>query len=309
MKRRWQLIPLALILVVGCLWYFNRKNATHESKNVRSDPRDGLVTRDSSSGRKIEPQPPVDEIQIPPHWRGLAKLMSPTTATSDEWKSISVQGGTMDNSGAPVAYGIALNILPLLEADKNINARHVQLSISRNSEGGIVSSIWGHKTRKVLALDWSKGSVTQNPRPMGTIPLEGQIDDAPPGEKYQNASLIGFTTSNRDKRRKVIGISPKGEKLIEIPYDYSGFKALPSFVSAKYPIAAMPKQSEDSHEFVSVLIIDYKKGVLIGEAELPKDARSTRPVFYLDKENDILVCTGYDLKWMMIVDLQSYVKR
>ena len=272
-----------------------------------------VVEEPGKQQNHVEPAQP--EKSKDPFYKELANRIGPTPANAEDLKKVKVQKGSLSSDGVDLPYGFALNILPVLEADKNINARHVQVGVEIQPSGGIHTTLWsqwGVKTKSKLIFDWGKGTLERDK----TSEAAGmELDEAPPGEKYpKDPTSIRFGINEKDKKSPCIAIHlPKSDSKtgnrIEIPYEYDGFSQLACFISSSYPIAVLPKVKRVSRALVSILLFDKDRGKLLGEIPLPEEATHDRPYFALDTKQDVLIGAAYYLGWAMYVDLRPYMQK
>jgi hypothetical protein len=302
-----------LLAAVVCIYGY-RQPATSErtgdappSDAEQTNPR--LRTKEEQAGgRAPDKRPLVGGRSIPSEWQGIAQQMAGTPATAEDWAHVRVESSSLPVAGTQITYAFAFNVLPLLEADRNVNARHARVGLTRKDDGGIVTSVWGRKMQKTLVVDWHTGDLRQ--REHSEAPgLE--LDEAPSGEKYAGSVSMLFGFSGLDQTPCIsIGVQRDGaldKVYTTIPYEHKGFELLAPYAQRKYPVAAAPKVQQEPHGFVSIMLVDSARGALIGEIPLPLAARGTRPVFALDAARNILTVTGYDLNWVAVVDLGTYV--
>jgi hypothetical protein len=257
------------------------------------------------------PEPPkliYSEKDVPPEWRGLAALVAARETTSEDWKQLKVEGGII--KGTDIPYGIALNFWPILEAEQNTNARHVSVSSSRLPSGGLSTSIWGRKLNRKVTVDWSEGAVDRSERST----QDGmELSESPTGKAPASKFVtILFGKTESDQNCIAIGITEVATGKADvtlIPYDYQGYSLSSAYATVDYPIAAAIKIRENPHEFAGVVLFDISLSTVIGEIELPPVARDTRGVFALDAKNDVFIATGYNLHWLMAIDLRTYIQK
>jgi hypothetical protein len=87
-------------------------------------------------------------------------------------------------------------------------------------------------------------------------------------------------------------------------------------VSLEAHIYFLPTQNQRIHwhshlynlqmmSWLSILIIDYNNSTLLGEIKMsPKD--NSRPYFYLNESEHILAVAGFDLSYLIVVDLLEF---
>ena len=277
-------------------------------------------------GREAAPHLPApiaenaedDDIRKAKHeWQKILQPMMPVPATAVDFGKVKIIKQSLIIDGLKVNYGFALNILPLLEADKNINARHVQAAVRRTSDGTIETSIWSYKeewskkANKRLVIDWQKDNV----RAIATYKALGlELCEKPMNEGERRISII-FGVSSLDEKTPVIGIGvPKDgqteDVYFRIPYDHRKlFVDTAPYASVRYPIAAMPKMYIQPNALATIMLFDLVNGRLLCEINPPIEFQNTRPVFALDMENDALVGASYELAWVFTVDLRPYVQK
>lgn len=295
--KRPTIILLLLLTVLLCLYGYSQYRSVKPSTVPnRIGNGDGNDTNSLSKKQVAE---------IPPAWREIARRMAPTQATGTDWNNVKFISLELPESKIP--YWFALNTRPLLEAEKNTNARHANLAVSRDKDGYPSVSIWGYKALRTLVMDVKSHSMRQGAH-SDNAGLE--LDEAFPNEQYTSLSL-NFTQSFTKKDSSCIAIwydLPSIQKIpVEIPFDYAGYQSLSAFRSKTYPIAALPKVHVSPHEFASIILVDVVQKRLVGEIELPPGARDCGPVFALDRNQDVLIAAGYDLTWVLIVDLKIYI--
>ena len=52
---------------------------------------------------------------------------------------------------------------------------------------------------------------------------------------------------------------------------------------------------------------NVERGKIVGEIELPKQAQGSRPNFALDRDIHAIIVLGYDVSWMMVIDLKPLI--
>ena len=121
--------------------------------------------------------------------------------------------------------------------------------------------------------------------------------------------MVSFYKSSAQAEMS-IAIWPTGNKgtPILVPFNCNGYSLCPAYASAHYPIAVAPKM-QDGYGSKSLLLFDLSKNMFIGEIALPSEAKGTRPYFFQDRENDVLLAAAYDLNWLLAVDLKPYMDK
>lgn len=246
---------------------------------------------------------------------GLALLISPRAATAADWKNVVVEKHALDTAGNSVPWGIACKLLPVLEADTNSVAHHACITNERTQAGGIRTTFWSPKFENTLIIDYDGGNVEKAPGkrvPGGLTPEEQSPDE----KTSRNSPRIGFGYDDQRKGAPCISLStpvdsPRGGKrYFAVAYDHSGFAATGLFASRTYPIAIMAKMfAPPKMGVASIMVFDIFKGTLVNEIQVPEAARNTRPIYTLDRENDVINAVAYDVDWVMAIDCRPYIKK
>lgn len=236
----------------------------------------------------------------------LVKMLTPSAATASDWSHATVTNNSVD--GGKIPYWTLIKMRPILEADTNTTSFHTQASNKRGSVGGIVTTIWSDKIRNTLEVKWANGSVAK----ARSNPTSGINFSENHGEQNEIVQRnVSFTTLRPDWVRPAISISVRGNDYkwtgAVIPFDHTPYNRLVAFVPTSYPIAAMPEWAKVIGHPSYILLVDTDNIKIVGEIPLPADL-SGRPTFVLDKENDVLLVTQFDLSWLIAIDLRPYMK-
>ncbi len=235
----------------------------------------------------------------------LTMLIAPTSATAQDWAQAKVSGGKINNG--EVAYWTLVKMRPILEADTNTQSFHVRASNKRGPNNEIITTIWSNKIGNTLDVDWAKGTIQKQPR----NEAEGtHFSEDHPDQSTMTGGIIGFTHLPPEWKEPALAISfhTKDFKIIGsvIPFDHTPYLTLAAFVPTSYPIGAVPELAKVKDKPCYILLVDTDRKQIVGEIPLPADI-SGRPTFILDKENDVLLATQFELAWLIAIDLRPYL--
>jgi hypothetical protein len=230
----------------------------------------------------------------------LMDLVRPSAATKADWNRAAITPGTLN--GGVIPYWTLANVKPVLEAEKNTTAFHVHATCRRSEDGNLVTTVWSNKITNTLLIDWVKGTVTRQDRRIDDGPT---FDEMHPDQRTADNPNIGL--GDRGGPGIAMRLSRKDGRSF-VPYDHTPYRGVVGFISKTYPVAAIPMIRKDNFKLESILVLDPKKGKLLGEICLPPEVTGGRPNFILDQENDALLAADFGLNWFVAVDLRPYVR-
>jgi hypothetical protein len=180
------------------------------------------------------------------------------------------------------------------------------------ADGKLTTRLWSHKAARSLLIDWQAAEVETQPRSTTTEGLE--LAETLAAEQPSRGSLrIRFGLANlADESSECIGITVdrglNDTRRHFIPYKHRLFLGTQCFGAADYPVAAMPKMLLlPPRGLGTIMVFDIVRGSLICEIEPPPEARTSRPDFALDRRNNVLIAAGFDVNWLMVLDLGDYL--
>jgi hypothetical protein len=254
------------------------------------------------------------------NWRAkfgefLKKQIGATPATAADWKKAKVVTGVVRADGADLPWGFAANVLPLMEAEKNLHVSSTFVGVERSHDQSLTTRLWSAVVGKAAytdAVDWRAGTIRAEP----ARESEGlRLDQMPPDTREVrggNRTNISLVLSETKQRALIISFRRNCQIVeeVSIPYDYGdrcgdGI----TFLSASYPIAVVPKLGDPPALLLSFILVDMTNFKVVGEIPVPKEAQGTIPRLALDRDQDVLVATGYDLNWIFTIDLRPYVSK
>ena len=236
----------------------------------------------------------------------LSKILSPPPATNLNWREAKVIQGILTDPGVP--FWTLVKMRPILEADTNTTSYHMRASNQRGQNGDLVTTIWSNKILNTLEIHWGSGVVEKHPqnRSDGTM-----FDQRHPEQLAKVRRDISFTHLPPEWTSPAIAISFHGQdgKITgsTIPFDHTPYITFSAFVPSTYPIGAMPALAKERGSQSCIILIDTDKKMILGKIPLPNDL-SGRPTFMLDKENDMLLVTQFELNWLIAIDLRGYME-
>jgi hypothetical protein len=239
----------------------------------------------------------------------LLELLTPPAATKEDWKRLKITAENLEEGEVP--YWVLTNLKPVLEADTNTTAFHTFAANKRLENGNIVTTVWGHKIGNTLEIGWQQGKVKkQKRRTDNGVEFAEMHDDQRSGNNLD----IGYGFQPPKYEKPGIAITAlrkedKQKKSCLIPYDHTPYMPVIGFITKNYPIGVMPLISEKAKKLESILVLDVEEGKILGKIKLPVEAKSGRPNFILDKENDVLLAVQFGLDWLVAIDLRPYVKK
>jgi len=232
----------------------------------------------------------------------LERLLGSTPATKADWKAFRIIKVTPSN---PKLTAVAFNnIRPLLEMDKNADAHNLRVIVTRNN-GGVQATVFGIKAKSPLCFDLIQAKVTPATDVMGS---ENTFDETSSANRF-NMPIRIFAGIDENKI-SIIRISEKVDAhwiRSYIPYELGDCILQNPYLMLNYPIAISPKLSRGSERFVSVILINTKNKSIVDEIEIPFEFKPSRPVFYIDKEAEVILAAGYHMDWLYIIDFKPYM--
>ena len=237
----------------------------------------------------------------------LIKLLTPPSATASDWQQAKIAARSLKDANIP--FWTLVKMRPIMEADTNTTSFHTRASNQRGPSGEIVTTVWSNKILNTLEIDWSKGSVTKRPqnRANGTMFEERHSE-----QRGLNNRDFWFANMPPQRVDPCILLSIRGkndeQSSFFIPFIHPPYLTLAAFVPSSYPIGAMPELAKTRGNPSYILLVDTDRREIVGEVPLPADL-SGRPTFILDKENDVLLATQFQLDWLIAIDLRSYIKK
>ena len=284
--RRWTIVMFSLSIAAAalCFWGLKWHEEQQNKENVVNKPKNnGLV--DSNK---------------------LIEKINPDSATAQDWENAKVRLGNVIFDDNKIDYALLTHLRPILEVDKNTAAWHLRVDCERSSDNSIKTRIWGHKAYTTIQFESKTGKISKLPPKQSDDGIElGEKPGIPVGR----VSII-FGTMPANRSIKCIGISTslKDEPWheIEIPFDYSGYTGLFAYGTMDYPIAILPKCEKATKRPSSLIFLDIRAGIMLGEINLPTEAMGTRPNFGIDRTNNVIFACGFDVDWLMAIDLHPY---
>ncbi|MFH0938544.1 MAG: hypothetical protein V1899_04580 [Planctomycetota bacterium] len=296
-------VVLSIVVIVWLFFVRNEEHKVIPLKTAASSADNDLTPTISTAE---QPKPVTDT--HPPRTanllaRKLVQILTPSSATASDWKNAKVSQNTLGDTN--ISYWVLTNMRPTMEADTNTTAFHVRAINRRDTEGKIVTTVWSNKNANTLEIDWASGAVNRKDRNMnkGT-----SFDEMHTDQRGAHNSNMGYTGT---REPKIVMHYYTDEKQFAkvVTFDHNGYFTVNGFISNQYPVAAMPLIPKDGRSPPSILLLDVPHGQLIGEIKLPAEAKTGRPNFILDKDNDVLLAAQFGLDWLVAIDLRPYVRK
>jgi hypothetical protein len=231
----------------------------------------------------------------------LVEILTPPAPRASDWKNAKVSKHTLGDTG--ITYWVLTNMRPIMDADTNTTAFHVRATNRRADDGQIVTTVWSNKNGNTLEIVWASGAVNRKDRRTDAGPM---FDETHSDQHDARSPGLGFTGSP-----KLVWRVWEDDKEVDaaVRFDHLPYLAVVGFISNNYPVAAMPLIPNDGRSAPSLLLLDVPHGKLLGKVELAAEAKSGRPNFILDVQNDVLLSAQFGLDWLVAIDLRAYVSK
>ncbi len=239
----------------------------------------------------------------------IISRIAPTAPTDSDFKNLQFQILNESKESSCKAFFLS-GFLPLMEAEKNLHADHLRVKIDRSKDDDVKLSISSKKALKDALFDFKHQTFERTIR--GEV--EGRVpSEDPPGEK-NNGVVIGFGRAYRDREEQCISINlpqqgSRNKLHSEIPYKYGTSENSHTFYSPKFPVCAMAKIDGEPSKLTSILLLDVMRPAILAEIAVPEFARTSSPIYALDVEQQLLVGIGSDLKWLIVIDLKTLIRK
>lgn len=246
--------------------------------------------------------------------RLFVSSLVPEPATEKDWQQAKVYHGGLRGKDCAIPYHTLVRLRKVLEVEENITAYAVKVGNVRSSEGYLRTSVWSNKANRMVTVLWEQDR--KQPGPGRTARGGLSLD-----ERGRDRGLdvdIGFGIMLRDGRRyenepslAILVRSPDGRQTTAtIPYEHRLYVSTACFALCPTPIAVMPKMHAGPRGgLASIMVVDTEKLELVGEIVPPEEARRTDAYFAYDEDNQVLVALGFDVDWVMAIDLRDYLAR